>query len=74
MGSEDFGLFGLSDHQIPALFLRIGATDPAKLADSQRTGALVPGLHSDLFAPVPSPTIRTGVIGMTAVVVDLMKH
>jgi hippurate hydrolase len=73
MGSEDFGLFSLPGHQIPAFFLRIGATDPAKLAESQRTGVPVPGLHSALFAPVPSPTIRTGVIGMSAAVLDLMK-
>jgi hippurate hydrolase len=73
MGSEDFGLFGLPGRQIPAFFLRIGATDPAKLAESQRTGVPVPGLHSALFAPVPSPTIRTGVIGMSAAVLDLMK-
>jgi hippurate hydrolase len=73
MGSEDFGLFALPGHQIPAFFLRLGATDPAKLAESQRTGVPVPGLHSALFAPEPSPTIRTGVIGMSAAVLDLMK-
>jgi len=73
MGSEDFGLFGLPGHQIPAFFLRIGATDPAKLAESERTGVPVPVLHSALFAPLPAPTIRTGVLGMTAAVLDLMK-
>lgn len=73
MGSEDFGLFSLPGYQIPAFFLRIGATDPAELGESQRTGVPVPGLHSALFAPVPSPTIRTGVIGMSAAVLDLMK-
>jgi amidohydrolase len=75
MGSEDFGLFGLpaDPNRIPAFFLRIGATDPAKLAESERTGIPVPGLHSSLFAPVPSPTIRTGVLAMSAAVLDLMK-
>jgi hippurate hydrolase len=73
MGSEDFGLFALPDHLIPAFFLRIGATDAGKLAESQRTGIPVPMLHSALFAPVPSPTIRTGVLGMSAMVLDLMK-
>ncbi|SPE53334.1 Amidohydrolase [Verrucomicrobia bacterium] len=75
MGSEDFGLFGLPDspNRIPAFFLRIGATDPGKLADSQRSGIPVPGLHSALFAPVASPTIRTGVLAMSAAVLELMK-
>jgi hippurate hydrolase len=75
MGSEDFGLFGLPDspNRIPAFFLRIGASDSAKLADSQRSGIPVPGLHSALFAPVASSTIRTGVLAMSAAVLDLMK-
>jgi hippurate hydrolase len=75
MGSEDFGLFGLPDdpHRIPAFFLRIGATEPGKLAESQRTGIPAPGLHSALFAPVASPTIRTGVIAMSAAVLELLK-
>jgi amidohydrolase len=75
MGSEDFGLFGLPEdpHRIPAFFLLLGATDPGKLAESQQTGIPVPGLHSALFAPVASPTIRTGVLAMSAAVLDLMK-
>jgi len=37
-------------------------------------GALpLPSLHSSLFIPTPEPTIRTGVIAMTSVVIDLMK-
>jgi hippurate hydrolase len=74
MGSEDFGLFGLPGRKIPALFLRVGATDPAKLSESQRTGVSVHGLHSAFFAPVPSPTIRTGVIALTAAVIELLKR
>jgi amidohydrolase len=73
MGSEDFGLFGLPDHQIPAFFLRLGATAAEKLADSQRTGIPVPGLHSSRLAPMASPTIRTGVLAMSAAVLDLLK-
>jgi len=73
MGSEDFGLFGLPGRKIPALFLRVGATDPAKVSESQRTGVSVPGLHSAFFTPVPSSTIRTGVIAMSAAVIELMR-
>jgi hypothetical protein len=50
-----------------------GATDPDKLAESQQTGIPVPGLHSALFAPAASPTIRAGVLAMSAAVLDLMK-
>jgi hypothetical protein len=33
----------------------------------------LPSLHSSKFAPVPEPTIRTGIITMTSAVLDLMK-
>lgn len=72
MGSEDFGFFSLNQ-QIPASMLWLGATDPMKFAESKKTGTPLPFLHSPLFAPLPEPTIRTGVRLMAAVVLDLMK-
>ena len=74
MGGEDFGRFGLEGHQIPAAIFWLGAVDPAKVAESQRTKTPLPSLHSSLFAPLPEPTIRTGVRAMTAAVLDLMKR
>ena len=41
MGSEDFGIFSL-DHQIPAVIFWLGAYDPAKVAESERTGVALP--------------------------------
>ena len=73
MGAEDFGRFALEGNQIPAVIFWLGAGDPAVLAESRRTGKPVPSLHSPLFAPLPEPTIRTGVKAMTAAVLDLMK-
>jgi hippurate hydrolase len=72
MGSEDFGQFGLENHQIPTMMFRVGAIDAQRIARSKETGAPLPSLHSSLFWPVPEPTIRTGVIAMTAAVLDLM--
>jgi hippurate hydrolase len=73
MTSEDFSRFGLQDHQIPAVMFWLGAADSAMLVENQRTGKPNPSLHSSLFAPVPEPTIRTGVKAMTTAVLDLMK-
>jgi amidohydrolase len=73
MASEDFGRFGLEGHQIPICYFSLGAVDPAKLEESRRTGKRLPGLHSSLWAPLPEPTIRTGVKAMTSAVLDLMK-
>jgi amidohydrolase len=72
MGSEDVGLFSLNG-TIPAVMFRLGASDPAKLADSIKTGASLPGPHSPLFAPVYEPTIRTGVTAMTAMALDVLR-
>jgi len=72
MGSEDVGLFSLNG-TIPAAMFRLGASDPAKLAESLKTGVSLPGPHSPLFAPVYEPTIRTGVTAMTAMALDILK-
>jgi hippurate hydrolase len=72
MGSEDVGLFSL-DNKIPAVMFRLGASAPEKLAESKKTGAPLPSLHSALFAPVYEPTITTGVTAMTAMALDLLK-
>ena len=74
MGAEDFSEYSLPDHSIPALMFTVGAVDPEKVAESKKTGVPLPSLHSSKFAPVPEPTIRTGIVGMTIAVLELMKQ
>ncbi len=50
MGSEDVSLFSL-DGKIPMTMYWLGAADPAKLAESRKSGVALPTLHSALFAP-----------------------
>ena len=73
MGGEDFSEFSLADHSIPAVDFHIGAVDPIKIAESKKTGAPLPSLHSSKFAPIPEPTIKLGIVSMTGAVLDLMK-
>ena len=73
MGAEDFSEYSLPDHSIPAFMFNVGAVDPAKIAESKKTGVSLPSLHSSKFLPVADATIRTGLIGMTSEVLDLMK-
>jgi len=73
MGGEDFSEYSLPDHSIPAVDFHIGAVEPAKIAEYKQAGKELPTLHSSQFAPVPEPTIRVGIIGMTSAVLDLMK-
>jgi len=73
MASEDFSLFALSDPKPATSMFWLGAVDPAKIKDAQEHGTRLPSLHSSEFAPLPEPSIRTGVRAMTAAVMDLLK-
>jgi len=73
MGGDDFSEYSLPDHSIPAVYFHFGAVEPAKIAEYKREGKELPTLHSSKFAPIPEPTIRVGIIGMTTAVLELMK-
>lgn len=73
MGGEDFSEFSFANHSIPAFMFNVGAVEPARIADSKKNGTALPSLHSSKFLPVPEPTIRTAIIGMTTAVLELMK-
>ena len=73
MGGEDFSMFSGDNHALPACMFTVGAVDAVKMADNKKNGTPLPSLHSSKFAPVPEPTIRAGVVGMTAAVLELLK-
>ena len=73
MVSEDFSEFGRTVEHVPICILRLGASAPEKITESERTGLPLPSLHSGKFAPVPEPAIKTGVTAMTAVALDILK-
>ena len=66
--SEDFSEF--VDAGVPSMFFNIGVYDPERVAAARNGGAPLPGNHSPLFAPVPKPTIETGVEAMTLAVLS----
>ncbi|RMF65896.1 MAG: hypothetical protein D6743_07270 [Calditrichaeota bacterium] len=74
MGGEDFGRFGREEPRIPICMFWLGTVDPAKIAESQRTGRPLPSLHSSLYAPVPEPSIKTGVRAMSAAALSLLAN
>ena len=73
-GGEDFSEFGRTADHVPICMWWVGATDPAKIAESERTGIPVPSNHSATFAPVPEPTLKACVTSMTAAILELMGH
>lgn len=72
MGGEDFSQFGRTVDKVPVCLFRVGAVDPVKVAESLRTGVALPSLHSSRFAPLPEPTIKTGITAVTATALDLL--
>jgi len=72
MGSEDFGIFSMGE-KIPAVIFWLGAYDPAKVAESEKTGKPLPSPHSPLFAPLPEPALRTGITAMTDAALGLLQ-
>jgi hypothetical protein len=51
----------------------LGADDPVAYSEAQKKGVSRPALHSALFAPVPEPTLRTGITAMTDAALDLLQ-
>ncbi|SCF56742.1 amidohydrolase [Streptomyces sp. Ncost-T10-10d] len=71
-GSEDFGAFGTA-LETPSVYWFFGGTDPAEFAGLSSADLVtdgipprVPANHSPLFAPVPEPTVTTGVRALLA--------
>jgi amidohydrolase len=73
MASEDFGEWALPDHSVPIFCFWLGASDPAKIAESERTGIPLPATHSPNFAPIPEPSLRAGITAMTAMSLALLN-
>jgi hippurate hydrolase len=71
--SEDYSEF--INAGVPSMFFRIGVYEPERVAAAREgEGPQLPGNHSSLFAPVPKPTIETGVEAMTLAVLSVFDQ
>jgi hippurate hydrolase len=71
--SEDFSEFGSAG--VPSMMFNIGVYDQERIdAARNGTGPPIPSNHSPLFAPVPKPTIETGVTAMTLAVLGVFDQ
>jgi hippurate hydrolase len=72
LGGEDFSRYGLEG--VPSFFFFLG-TLPADRIDLMKKGKAPPiSLHSDLYYPIPEPSIRTGVLSMSMAALDLLNE
>ncbi len=70
MGAEDFGLFGQGG--VPTFMFRLGTIPADRIAAAKTKGEPLPSLHSALYRPDASPSLRAGLRSMTAAVVGLL--
>lgn len=73
MAGEDFARFGRTKEKIPSTLLWLGAVNQEQYKNAKENNETLPSLHSEKFAPDAKPTILTGVQGMTANTIRLMK-
>lgn len=66
--SEDFSEF--ADSGVPSMMFNIGVYEPERWLAANNSGTPLPANHSPLFAPVPKPTIETGIMAMTLAVLS----
>ncbi len=71
MGGEDFSRYGKAG--VPICLYFLGTMPPARVAESKRAGGQsLPSLHSDVYYPVVEPSIKTGVLTMSAATLNLV--
>ena len=73
MVGEDFGRFGRTEPRVPILQYWLGSVDPSKVEAARASGTGLPSLHSSKYTPLPEPTIKTGVLTMSAALLELLK-
>ncbi|HMP16355.1 MAG TPA: amidohydrolase [Gemmatales bacterium] len=72
MGGEDFSRYS-RDGGVPVFMFFLGTSDPAKVEESKKSGIPLPSMHSDMYAPVYTPSISTGVKALSAIAIDLFN-
>lgn len=70
MGGEDFGRYGRAG--VPIFMYKLGSVERQRLSSYAEKGQRPPSLHSSKYYPDIRPTLKTGIVSMTAIVRDLL--
>lgn len=71
LGGEDFSRYILAG--VPGCYYFLGSAPPDKVAAAQNGGPALALTHTDSYFPIPEPTIKTGVLTMTATLLHAAK-
>ena len=64
LGGEDFSRYVLAG--VPGCYYFLGSAPPEKVDAAKNGGPALALTHTDAYFPIPEPTIKTGVLTMTA--------
>jgi amidohydrolase len=71
LGADDFARYGREG--VPIFMYSLGTVAPDRVAQAAKgTSPPLPSLHSDLYYPIPEPSIKTGVLTMSTAVLSLL--
>jgi hippurate hydrolase len=68
--SEDFAYF--VNAGVKGSMIRVGATNPQKFEAAQKSGDILPGLHTPRFIPDLKPALRTAIQSEVTALLELM--
>ncbi len=68
LGGEDFSRFVLAG--VPGCYYFLGSAPPEKVEAAKSGGSPLALTHTDLYYPIPEPTIKTGVLTMTVTLLN----
>lgn len=68
MLSEDFSLYGQTEHKVPTVFYWLGTVPDERIKTNN-----LPGLHSPFYYPQPERSIETGVVVTSQALLDLFN-
>lgn len=71
MYGEDFGEYNHAKPDIPGVIFGLGSIDPEVM--ESRSPSEIPSTHSSKYIPDLEPTLRTGILSMGSVVLDLLS-
>ncbi len=73
MGGEDFSQFTRAG--LRTFYWHLGTATPDAFAQSKTPGGkALANTHSPFYAPLPEPTLRTGVLTMTMAILELSNE
>lgn len=70
LGGEDFSRF--IREGVPGFYYFVGSASPERVAEARNGGSPLAKTHTDTYFPIPEPTIKTGVLTMSAAVLNLV--